>query len=376
MNQAVNSHTLYGSPHSLYTGKVRCYLRKQGIPYREVMPADPSFTQRIKPIIGRGIIPVMLTCDGKIIQDSIDIIDYFEASGVLYPAYPTSPLQRVVAILIEFYGGQVLLKHAMHYRWSYLKHQERFLKEAFALRSGAAEAEKVMLRMQSYLPQLGINERSIPKIEYSYEVLLDILEQHFAHHPYVLGTRPSIADFGLIGPCFAHLARDPVPGQLMKVRSPRVFRWVERMTAPDLDIPEFPNDAPRLLGGDVIPDTLEPLLAHMVEEVFPELTDKLHFLDQWVAEHEPADGLPVSDKPHQRRLGTIESQFRGIPIESGVEPYLVYVLRRADYVLSGLGAHERENVFSQLARRGLHSMLIGERNYSVGRRDHIEVWER
>lgn len=29
-------HTLYGSPLSLYTGKPRSYLIKNGLPYREV----------------------------------------------------------------------------------------------------------------------------------------------------------------------------------------------------------------------------------------------------------------------------------------------------------------------------------------------------
>ena len=31
-------YRLYGASHSLYTGKVRCYLRNQGIDYVEVPP--------------------------------------------------------------------------------------------------------------------------------------------------------------------------------------------------------------------------------------------------------------------------------------------------------------------------------------------------
>lgn len=369
-------HVLYGMPHSLYTGKVRCYLRKQSIPYREIGTSHPSFAAQIIPKIGRGIIPVVVTPEGTIIQDSIDIIDHFEKQGVPYSAYPTGPLQRVLGILIEYYGSQALLRHAMHYRWSCYEQQAHFLKDAFSTGAGSAVAEKVMMRMQSYLPQLGVNKQSIPAIEESYELLLDVLDAHFAQHPYLFGGIPSIGDYGLIGPLFAHLGRDPVPARIMKIRAPRVFRWVERMTAPNLDVPELPDYEAAYVHGDAVPVTLEPLLRQMSEEMFPELTDKFAFMDAWVAQRQPRDREPVTEKPHQRRLDTVQTHFRGIPIESGVEPYLVYVLRRADRVMDDLDDTDRARVTGYLKKFGLERGLFGKRGYSVGRINNIEVWER
>ena len=369
-------YILYGAPHSLYTGKARCYLRKQGIAYRELMPSHSTYVDRIAPTIGRNIIPVLVTPDGQIVQDTIDIIDYFEARGVPLPAYPTTPLQHVLAIVIEFYGNQSLLKHAMHYRWTYRDDQLQFLERSFGSRAPRELAEKVMARMQSYLPQLGVTAESIPHIERSYENLLQILDRHFGALPYLFGGRPSIADYGLIGPFFAHLGRDPVPSHLMKVRAPNVFRWVERMTAPDLDTPEFPEVASAFVANDAIPETLEPLLAHIATEIFPELDDKLRFLDEWVATHDPSDGAPVGEKPHHRRLGTVRTMFHGVTIEVGVEPYLVYVLRRADRALECLEGEVRTRVVDELTRRRLDRALIGKRGYSVDRRNHIEVWDR
>ena len=116
-------YRLYGASHSLYTGKVRCYLRNQGIDYREVPTWHPDFAERILPRIGRGIIPVLETPEGQVIQDSIDIIDHLEAQGVPFPVYPSTPLQHIVAVIIEYYGCQAMLKHAMHYRWSYRAEQ-------------------------------------------------------------------------------------------------------------------------------------------------------------------------------------------------------------------------------------------------------------
>lgn len=374
MHTELPSYILYGAPHSLYTGKVRCYLRNQGIGYQERPTSHPDFAARIVPAIGRSIIPVLETPDGQIIQDSIDIIDYLERQGVPYPAYPATPLQRILAIVIEYYGGQALLRHAMHYRWSYLPQQEGFLRHAFASASGAEVADQVMGRMQSYLPLLGVTEQTIPLIEHSYERLLDTLDSHFALMPYLFGGRPSIADYGLIGSLFAHLGRDPVPAQIMKLRAPRVYRWVERMTAPGLDVVEYPHTVPELVAADAIPPSLEPFLAHIAADIFPELTDKLAFLDTWVATHRIADGEPVADKPHRRQIGKIRTRFHGADTEAGVEPYLLYILQRAADTLDGLEEGEAQRVLSELRRVRLDRAVPSGRNYRIARRDNIEVW--
>ncbi|WP_328185175.1 glutathione S-transferase family protein [Marinobacter sp. OP 3.4] len=367
---------LYGVPHSLYTGIARCYLRTQGIPYTEIPTSHPDFAERIMPVIQRSIIPVLETPEGEIVQDSLDIIDHFEQQGVRYSAYPQGLLQRVLAMIIAYYGTQAMLPHAMHYRWTYRDDQEGFLRDQFAAGAGAALADKIMSRMNSYLPQLGVNDHTIPEIEASYEQLLDTLNVHFAEHPYLFGGRPSIADYGLIGPMFAHLGRDPVPGNIMKTRAPKVFRWVERMTAPGLDTPEFPGYGDDFVADDAIPETLEPLLRQIADEIFPMLTDKLAFMDGLIQEQQPEDGQPVSAKPHQRYVGAVETSFRGVPVQAGIQPYLVYVLRKADEALATAPGEDQRRVHEALADRGLAGALPGERGYSVDRRNHIEVWER
>ncbi|MFL1407564.1 glutathione S-transferase family protein [Marinobacter sp. M1N3S26] len=367
---------LYGVPHSLYTGIARCYLRTQGIPYTEIPTSHPDFAERIMPVIQRSIIPVLETPEGEVVQDSLDIIDHFEQQGVRYSAYPQGLLQRVLAVIIAYYGTQAMLPHAMHYRWTYRDDQEGFLRDQFAAGSGEALADKIMSRMNSYLPQLGVNDHTIPEIEASYEQLLDTLNVHFAEHPYLFGGRPSIADYGLIGPMFAHLGRDPVPGNIMKTRAPKVFRWVERMTAPGLDTPEFPGYGDDFLADDAIPETLEPLLRQIADEIFPMLTDKLAFMDGLIQEQQPEDGQPVSPKPHQRYVGAVETSFRGVPVQAGIQPYLVYVLRKADEALATAPGEDQRRVHEALADRGLAGALPGERGYSVDRRNHIEVWER
>ena len=375
MSAATTPYILYGSPHSYYTAKVRCYLRKQGIAYRERMPSHPSFAQQVVPEIGRSIIPVLVTPEGECIQDSIDIIDHLEALGVPLSAYPSGPRQRVLALWIEYFGNFCMLRPAMHYRWSFFPEQAEYVTDANVSCSGEQVAQMIMQRMRSYLPALGVTNDTVELIHQTFLRLLDILEAHFSVHPYLFGGRPSIADYGLIGPMYAHLARDPVPAQLMRTRAPKVFRWVERMTAADADIPEYHDYPEAFLADDQVPETLLPLLALMREEVFPELDDKLTFLDQWVQQHAVCDGQPVSDKPHQRNLGQIATQYRGVPIESGVAPYLIYSLRRINRFIDCLPQEQRDDLLEYLASLQWPAGLPSSMAYSVGRRRNIEVWE-
>jgi glutathione S-transferase len=371
---AEQPHILYGVPHSLYTGKVRCYLRNQGIAYVERPTSHPDFACKVVPTVGRAIIPVLQTPAGELIQDSLDIIDHFEAQGAAFSVYPSGPLQRVVAIIIEYYGGQAMLKQAMHYRWSYLDQQKAFLRHAFSSGSGPEMAEKIMQRMQSYLPRLGINEHSVGPVEDSFERLLTLLERHFEALPYLLGGRPSVADYGLIGPMFAHLGRDPVPSQIMKTRAPRVYRWVERMSAPGLDVVEYPDCVPEFWPADQLPPTLEPVLRHIASDIFPELTDKVAFMREWLGKTAPADQQPVTDRPQVRQLGLIQTRYHGVEIDSGVEPYLAYVLQRAADTLRGLEKNDAQRVVSLLESVGLNEAIFDLPGYRVGRKNHLEVW--
>ncbi len=232
-----------------------------------------------------------------------------------------------------------------------------------------------MARMASYLPALGVTSDTIPAIEHSFETLLDTLEAHFADHPYLLGGQASIGDYGLLGPLFAHLGRDPVPCGIMKQRSPRVFRWVERMNALDADIPEYGGDYPgRYLADDAVPATLGPLLAQMGRELFPELTDMLAALVDHVARTKPQTGDPVAAKPHQRSVAMIETQFRGVSFTGGAQPYALFLWQRVTDAYEGMDDEAQRSVREMLEPAGLLPLIDAERPFRVERRNHIEVW--
>ena len=107
-------------------------------------------------------------------------------------------------------------------------------------------------RMEGKRAGLGDSEALRPVLEEIYREVLEILETHFTACPYLFGGLPSIADHVLMGPLFGHLARDPEPSRLMKLRAPRVFRWTEHMNTPEILMPEFADFPVSYLPNDEI----------------------------------------------------------------------------------------------------------------------------
>ena len=233
------TYTLWGSAHSLYTGKARSYLVKKGLPFREHYLSHPDFAARILPAIGKSSVPVLETEQGEIVQDSGDIIDLLESRHVAPVVDPVSPLQKLVSLLFDAFGSEYLLPTAMHYRWSYREQQEEFLRAEFgrAIIANSTREErrdtaaKVMAFFNGFLPNLGVFPETVPAIEAAYLDLIDALDEHFQWHPYLLGGLSSRGDFGMMAPLFAHLGRDPVPAGIMKAKAPNLFRWTERMNS-------------------------------------------------------------------------------------------------------------------------------------------------
>jgi glutathione S-transferase len=365
-----DTYILWGAPLSLYTGKARSYLIKKGVPYRERFPADAHFQTRILPRIGFFVVPVLEAPDGEIIQDTSDLIEHLEARFPEPALFPSTPVQRAVALLIDAFGSEALLRPAMHYRWSYLAEQESFLRAEFG-RAGSASHDRThrdaaaapfMQAMQAHLPPLGVTPETIPAIERSYEALLDILDAHFLQHPYILGGRPSIADFGLMAPLFAHLARDPHPATLMKTRAPNVFRWTERMNLPGFFDGEFAEVEPDYPSGDAIQLTLEPLLALIFSDWGPELAAIADQYNGWIAQNPPvAPGAIVSvtgERTLHPNVGAIRFELRGTPVTcAGAVQALWHFGQAAAYARTLTGDARAQ--FDALVRRAGGEQVMG-----------------
>lgn len=377
-------YQLYGMPASLYMAKVRSYLIKQQIPFVERAVGDPYYSQAIQPAVGRMIMPVLETPGGDIVQDGADIIDFFEARSLAsLPAIPTTAVHQAIAYLFELFGGEGLLRPAMHYRWNFDDINLDFIKSEFCAAivpgSDAETCDQVFEfssgRMRKATVGFGVTEESIGLIEQSYAEFLSLFSEHLSHAPYLLGGRPTLGDYGLVAPLYAHLGRDPYPCLMMKQIAPKVARWVERMNAPQQVAVEYGTLSEALFENDAVPVTLKNLMSYVAREYLPEIQAHVAFANQWLDDHPGIEpGTNGLRKPSDRAIGAAEFNWRGITLKTTVMPYRFYLLQRLQDSVAGASAAEQESITALFTDTGLGSLLELKTHRRVERHHHLEVW--
>ncbi len=378
-------YILWGLPHSLYAGKARSYLIKKRVPYQELMASDPRFMGEIVPQIGHMVIPVLETPAGELIQDTTDIIDHIEARHGEVVLEPEGPVQRVVAHLLDAFGSNYLLPIAMHYRWSYRAEQELFLQAEFAravpvslpYEQRLAAAQMVMARFNGMLPPLGVEPATIPALESAFLELLDVLEAHFRLHPYLLGGRPSLADFGMMAPLYAHLARDPVPAMLMRTRAPSVARWTERMNSAEIVDTDYADTSGAYPANDAIPESLAAVLKVAFAQWAPGLAADAAQFDAWLdALPDPAPGTLVSQDGKRQvhpHVGRISYTWRGVTMQRASHVHSLWHLSRAQAMADALQGEDRARLASLLESTGGTAVMATRTARPITRENNVLV---
>ncbi|MEM1037297.1 MAG: glutathione S-transferase [Pseudomonadota bacterium] len=375
-------YTLYGMRGSLYTGKVRAYMRYNQVPFKEVKAGSDHFRHVVAKEVGRWIIPVIETPDGEYIQDGSVILDYFEDNGYSQTSiYPSDPRLKVIAHLFELFGSEGLLRPAMHYRWNFDETNLEFLKVAFedVIPDGLDDKtyEEFFLnssgKMRKAAMFFGVTPEVQPTVEAAYQEFLGLFEAHMKERPFLLGGHPTIGDYGLFSPLYAHLARDPAPLHLMQTTAPRVHRWTERMNMSERYVDGTAIKAgDDLFGFEAIPDTLKALMRFVAEDYLPEITAHIEFTNNWLAENpDPATAYD----PKSRFLGATTFEWRGHQISSIVGPYRNFLLQRVTDSFDALSEAHKADVRALFAEAGLDGILELRSPHRVVRKDYLEVWE-
>jgi len=320
-------YTLYAVPASLFSGKARAYLNWKGVTFDEVQTTPDVMRSILLPAIGWPVIPVMKTPQGDMIQDTADIIAHIESEFTGTPVMPEGPLQQFVSELLHTHADQWLTLPAMHYRWNHNEDwtYSEFGKAALPGGNELAQYEAGKRRGQMFrgmVPMLGITDETIPGIEASYLAFLDEFSAHLEIYPYLLGHRPSLADFAFYGPLYAHLYRDPASGKIMKSHAPKAADWVERMRDGEEGYGE-------LLSDDQVPETLLPILKRHFKEHLPVLEQTNTLLNTYAENAKPEDDLP-------RALGMANFTVDGCKGQTIARPFSLFRLQRALDVYAGI----------------------------------------
>ena len=266
-------YTLYLFWISYFSGKLQAALRYKEIPHRCVEPKwGGALLHEVLDNTGLMKVPVLRTPAGDWLADSTPIIDWLDRAHPGSELIPADPLQGFFSRLVEDYADEWLWRPALHYRWSFqpdtalmgrriAAEMLRDVPGPLALRTAVIIARQ----QRKYVRGDGITPATRSAVEALYHHSLAALEAILVKRPFLLGDRPSLADFGFMGSMFRHFSLDPTPARIMRDTAPAVFEWVARMW--NARASAFADCT--LL--DVVPDDWEPFLAEAATGYLPYL---------------------------------------------------------------------------------------------------------
>lgn len=269
--QGEGEAVLHGLDLSYFTGKVQAYLQYAEIPHHFEEMSTAAMRQAARHT-GLAQMPAIERADGRWMTDSTAIIGWYDSHGATsVPVTPGDPALAFLSALVEDYADEWLWRPALHYRWSYemdARHMGRRIAvemmRDIPLPLFARQALIIARQRRKYLRQDGVTPATIPHIESIFLRNLGWLEAILATRPFLLGGRPTLADFGYFASMFRHFGLDPTPARIMRATAPHVFAWLARMWA---------ARASELKGEvlDALPEDWTPILQDIGASYLPYL---------------------------------------------------------------------------------------------------------
>ena len=345
-------YTQVGTPVSMYSGKTRSYLIHKGIPFIERGSNPWEFSVTFKKRLNASAAPVVITPEGEYLQDTSHIIDVLEKRFPDRPVLPASPVLRIVSYLFELWGDEFWVAFSMHTRWSHRQeNSELFVSDVgdFMLKGWPQWIKNAFGRhfagkMSSYTPGLGINEKSAPLMDRFLVTQLDGLEKHFSTHRFLFGDRPSLGDFGMMSPLYAHIGRDTWSKRELIESRPNLKAWIERMYDAESSIDG------ELQAEDAVPATLMPALRSIFDEMLP-------YIAACADAVRKTPVLPATTKTAPRWLDTVSYPLAGGTHERKATSYIVWMAQRLLDELRAMPVDDQEKVRNWLAQVGGEALL-------------------
>jgi hypothetical protein len=167
----------------------------------------------------------------------------------------------------------------------------------------------------------------------------------------------SLADCALMGPMYAHLYLDAVPGRLLRERASRVCHWIERMNRPD------PKTRGEWLKGDELVPTMRPLLARIGRDAIPMILGSVAAFESW------ADTRPEQEVEPPRFVGGHTAQLGGHDCQRVTSSYTLWMLQRPLDAYRALDADGRAAVDEALQGTGCGELFRYEPRHRLGKRN-------
>lgn len=323
-------YVLHGLNPSPYSVKMRAILRYRRIPFvwqATGNPREVAIAAGLPPVI-----PVLRFPDGRMMNDSTPLAYALEREHPERSIVPDDPAQAYLSDLLEDFGDEWITKMMFHYRWYYAADRAFAQDWIVTSRDPLMPAAKRQAEKQAFndrqvgrMAIVGCTEQNRPIIEGSYRFVLDTLDSHVRTIPFLFGSRPSLADFGLYGQ-LQILSVDPTPMAEMRDRAPDVYCWLLRLDdASGVDGTWLDPAAP-------LPGTLTALLRHCGETYLPFIAANTRALQEGASEVAlDIMGMPYAQAPFRYQgkcHDALRKKLAALPAD---------VRRRLDPVLEATG---------------------------------------
>lgn len=219
--------TLYDWAPSPFCIKVRAILDHKRLPYRRV------------PVLGRAIVDVRrrgsvgkvpaLDIDGALVTDSTDIAHALERLAPEPPILPADPRQRALCHALEDWADEALYFIGLYFQW---------VDPAGATMVPAAFGRSVLGRVAhrwfrhvvvGQVRGQGTARKPAARVAEDLGRELEAIDALLADGPYLLGERPLLCDFALLGQLL-YLSRPPTSAEALRSH-PRIGAYLARMRA-------------------------------------------------------------------------------------------------------------------------------------------------
>lgn len=225
--------TVYRSRISYFSGKLEAYLKYKAIAH-VLVDLDRDGLNRVYRHTGVKKMPAMESPDGNWLFDTTPMIAWLEAQYGGVPVLPDDPALAFVALLLEDYGDEWLWRPAMWWRWVPVGSRltlgrtigAEFVSEKVAQLAGRVFAQR---QMREWLRDDGVDAHNEGLVRDMLFREFEFLEPQFDRHPFLLGSHPSVADYGYFGSMFRHFGNDPDPAEVMRMQAPNTYEWLARL---------------------------------------------------------------------------------------------------------------------------------------------------
>lgn len=220
---------LYDWPWSPFCLKVRAILDYKQLTYERIpIMGGGGRHLRIVRRKGAGKVPA-LDVDGRLVIDSTNIAEELERLAPEPAILPLNPRDRALCHAIEEWADESLYFLGLHYQWREAEGARIAAKAFRTSLIGAVTHLFLRRRIERQVVAQGTGRKSAEHIESDLRRHLDAVAALVVPGPFVLGDRPTLADFALMGQ-LVYLSRTPRGGVIVGEQAV-VGAYLERMKA-------------------------------------------------------------------------------------------------------------------------------------------------